>query len=93
MAYHRVGKTDGKSPAEVPRDISINRENSSLKPIVVIYHFLCTLLFIGVFWYDNKIEKECPHPSRFFAGSDSFGGRMKYLTQINLVSKRFFTEK
>ena len=50
-----------------------------------MYHFAVLCFYVYVHVYDATLMKKCPQPDRFFVGSNSYGGRWKYLTFINLV--------
>ena len=49
-----------------------------------MYHFAVLCFYVYVHVYDATLMKKCPQPDKFFIGSNSYGGRWKYLTFINL---------
>lgn len=57
----------------------------SLNLLACSWHFLCLCIYVAIYWYDDKIYRECPKPDVYFKDSDTFGGRWKYLTAITLV--------
>ena len=50
-----------------------------------IFYTFSAALYIFIYFYDAHMQNNCPDPSRYYSGHDTFGGRGKYLTYINLV--------
>lgn len=76
----------GKSKAQKPHNKLRQQPSGSQKVLVCSWHFLCVCIYAAIHWYEYKLLSECPNVERYFPGSDSFGGRWKYLTAITMVS-------
>ena len=54
--------------------------------LAFIVHLLFLLCFIAVHIYDRTLLKRCPDPDKYFVGWNTYGGRFKFLTYLNMVS-------
>ena len=54
--------------------------------LTFIVHLLFLICIIAVHIYDRTLMKRCPDPDKYFVGWNTYGGRFKFLTYINMVS-------
>lgn len=51
-------------------------------------HLMFLVYYIGVLFYDYKLQKKCPDPDMYYPEGKTMGGRWKNLSYITMVSEQ-----